>query len=319
MKVTISIIIPVYNVELYLEECLISVTEQSYRNLEIILVDDGSTDKSLWIMQKFAERDDRIRIISQINNGASSARNRGISISTGKYILFVDSDDFIEKYAVEKLYERTVETQSDITVGSLCYYFANGYRIPAFKRTNELNDITIEGTDCFISLIENNVYPPLVYLYFIRRKLVLDKKLFFKEGVTHEDELWCLKALCYAPQVSLIQSFHYLYRQREGSITNSENIEFRIKSYYTVANEIDAFIKIFAVENSSTSKELIGCIYIKIFRMFWDMTSLRYSHLEEKYIYYFTDLLINIYSDIKENHQKKCLDWFRLAIKNTSK
>lgn len=315
MRDTVSIIVPVYNVDLYLEECLISITEQSYRNLEIIIVDDGSTDRSFQIMQDFAKEDNRIHIFSQTNRGASSARNNGLSKASGEYILFVDSDDIIEKYAVEILYKKTIKTQSDITIGSLYYYYPNGERKAIFERDNGLNDVTLRGVDCFISLMRNNVFPPFVYLYFINRKFLINQQLYFEEGIIHEDELWCLKVLCHASRVSLFRSSHYLYRQREGSIMNSKNLEFRIKSYYTVAYEIDVFIKTFTVESISIYKELIGCVYTKIFRLFWDMTSLEHSHIKDEYIYFFTDLLIDIYPDIKENHQKKCLDWFRLAIK----
>ena len=96
-KDLISIIIPVYNVEKYLEECIESVINQTYRNLEIILVDDGSTDKCLETCKEYEKRDNRIKVIHQENAGVSVARNVGIDFSTGQYIGFVDSDDFIEK------------------------------------------------------------------------------------------------------------------------------------------------------------------------------------------------------------------------------
>lgn len=319
MKDKISVIVPVYNVELYLEECLQSIIGQSYQNLEIILVDDGSTDKSPQMMQEFAERDSRIQIITQANSGASSARNNGISKATGEYILFVDSDDFIENDAVEVFYRRTIETQSDITIGNLRYYYPNGYKIPIFRRTKELNDITIEGADCFIRLIENNVFPPLVPIYFIRRRFIIDNKLYFKEGVMHEDELWCLKVLCHASRVSLFQSFHYLYRQREGSVMNSKNLEFRIQSYYIVAKEIDCFIRSFSIENPLTMKELFGCVYTKVFRLFCDMASLPGAQIKEECFDFFTDLLIDIYPKILSNHQRECLNWYRSAIRKMSK
>lgn len=100
----ISVIIPVYNVEKYLKECIESVLEQTYSNLEILLIDDGSTDKSLEICESYANIDERIVVIHQINKGLSSARNIGIENACGEYLVFVDSDDCINKMMIEKLY-----------------------------------------------------------------------------------------------------------------------------------------------------------------------------------------------------------------------
>ena len=96
-KEKITVVVPIYNAEQYLERCLKSIVEQTYENLEIILVNDGSSDKSLEICERFKASDERITIISKENGGVSSARNRGIEVATGKYIIFIDADDYIEK------------------------------------------------------------------------------------------------------------------------------------------------------------------------------------------------------------------------------
>ena len=101
----ISIIVPIYRVEEYLDKCLSSIINQTYKNLEIILVNDGSDDNSIKIAKKYAKKDERIKIIEEDNKGLSCARNTGINASTGKYITFVDSDDFIEENYIEVLYK----------------------------------------------------------------------------------------------------------------------------------------------------------------------------------------------------------------------
>ena len=112
----ITIIIPVYNVEQYLERCLESVIRQSYKNLEIIIVNDGSTDSSLKITDEFKERDHRITVINQSNAGLSAARNTGIAASNGKYLSFVDSDDYIHRQFIELLYLNAEKYKADIAV-----------------------------------------------------------------------------------------------------------------------------------------------------------------------------------------------------------
>ena len=111
----ISVIIPVYNVEAYLERCLNTVCGQSYKNLEIILVDDGSTDNCLQICEEFAERDDRIKVIHQSNQGVSAARNTGLDAATGDYIAFVDSDDYIHPEMYERLYSLLKKHDADMS------------------------------------------------------------------------------------------------------------------------------------------------------------------------------------------------------------
>ena len=115
----ISVIIPVFNVEKFLPQCLDSVTEQNFADIEIICIDDGSTDKSPEILSRYADRDPRIRIISRTNGGLSAARNAGLKIARGKYIFFIDSDDWIEPNTLEKLFATAESTGADLT----CVHF----------------------------------------------------------------------------------------------------------------------------------------------------------------------------------------------------
>lgn len=118
----VSVIIPVYNGEKYLDNCIKSVADQTYENLEIIIIDDGSTDRTIDICEEWKEKDDRVRVLHKPNGGRGSARNAGLSMATGDYIHFVDADDWIEKDAIESLYKAMIKNNSDIVIGNMTSY-----------------------------------------------------------------------------------------------------------------------------------------------------------------------------------------------------
>lgn len=313
MSPTVSIIIPVYNVEAYLTECLHSVVTQTFQDMEIILIDDGSTDQSSEIMKTFAEKDNRITIITRSNGGVSAARNTGLHAASGEYILFVDSDDSIMPNSVETLYCKSCETGNDLVIGNAlwCYPGDNGRQVVFTERNEELNSqVGIPGEMCYIKLMEfRNAFPPLVYLFFMKRELIIRNKLFFKEGIIHEDELWCIKAMLSASRVTLIDFNYYYYRQREGSLMNSDNKEFRIKSLFIVAKEIKKLTQ--KLKREKKSSQLINCLYSKIFRLARQISDLqretdidRQSFLSSNF---FAKLLVEVYSELPHEKQKEYL------------
>jgi len=307
MKKKVSIIIPVYNVETYLEECLHSIVNQTFRDMEIILIDDGSSDRSPEIMKTFAEKDDRIKIITQSNSGVSAARNRGLRAASGEYFLFIDSDDTILLNTIETLYNQSIETKSDLLLGNMIHIYTNGEQFFPFKRKKEIyNQTGMSGEECYVKLTKDNTFPPLVYLFFMKRELIIKNKIFFKEGVIHEDELWCVKAILSATKVSLIDFCYYNYFQRDGSLMNSNNKEFRIKSLFIVAKEL---IKIAEKLKKENKVEVAGSIYYKIFSLFSFINEL--SLQIEKQIfecyYYFSKLLKENYSFLSYSQQRACL------------
>jgi len=314
MRKKVSIIIPVYNVEDYLVECLHSVITQTFKDIEIILVDDGSTDRSLEIINSFAGKDERIKIIHQTNSGVSAARNTGICASSGEYVLFVDSDDMIMPNSVEKLYKKANETGSDLLLGNALSCASNAPISVGFKRNAELNSQAgISGEECYIKLMNvSNAFPPLVYLFFMKQELIIRKKLFFKKGIIHEDELWCIQAMLNATRVTMIDFNYYYYRKREGSLMNSANKEFRIKSLFIVAKEIKKLAQKSKKENKST--ELIICLYEKIFNLLYFINTLRseigsYAQpfLDSRF---FSRILIEMYSELPYAKQQKYLTYY---------
>ena len=127
-EVLLSIIVPVYNVEKYLDQCMISLLKQTLTNIEIILVDDGSPDNCGIICDKYAETDSRIKVIHKKNGGLSDARNAGLDIATGQYICFIDSDDYIEKDMLKDMYDNIVRTGADITICNYCAVDNEGHK-----------------------------------------------------------------------------------------------------------------------------------------------------------------------------------------------
>lgn len=212
----VSIIVPIYNVEKYLTRCLDSIVEQTYRNLEIILVDDGSTDNSGEICRQYAERDSRIRLFQQENRGQSAARNVGLDNMTGEYIVFVDSDDYISTRFVEILFESLLK--SDVLIAR-CKYV----RVADQENDRELST-QVEGVPYRI-IDKIKVFDMFgvtdEYLWMHLYHKTIFKSLRFSVGKTYEDirlfpELfWQIDKLC------LVNISLYAYRQRPGSTTAS--------------------------------------------------------------------------------------------------
>ena len=211
MNPTVSIIIPVYNVEKYLDKCLDSVVNQTYTNLEIVLVDDGSPDNCPAMCDAWKSRDPRINVIHQNNGGLSIARNEGLKIATGEIIGFVDSDDWIERNMVERLLSALLETDADIA--TCCFQQEREgskdnkeYR-KSLERKLLSSDEALKQLFLGKRFIQNVVWNKLY-----RRTVISD--LWFPAGKLYEDGLWTAKALGNARKIVSIDYplHHYLYR-----------------------------------------------------------------------------------------------------------
>ena len=215
-NIIISIIVPFYNVEEYLEECLESIRNQTYTNIEVLLVNDGSTDGSKEICERFCEQDIRFKLVTQENQGASIARNRGVKESIGEYIMFVDSDDVVKDNIVEVLLSYM---KADVDIVE-----CNSTRSKEELLENKTVNIIFEGesTEAIIKSIEYKEvkYCPFTKLY--RRELV--EKVPFLEGVIYEDVYTGINLLKYIRKMIVVDLKGYYYRVRPNSImTNSFN------------------------------------------------------------------------------------------------
>lgn len=216
----ISVIVPVYNVENYLEVCLDSVVNQTFRDIEIICVNDGSTDGSLSILKEYCKHDSRFTIISQENRGLSAARNAGFKVAKGNYIYFLDSDDYIELDALQKLYTHCVEKDLDMLLFKTCCF--DDVSKEKFKESYfEMNFLTdlIKGEVFNYKDINQKVYDLAVTMgsTFFRYELISD--LTFPEGLIFEDNPFFIEAILNAKRVYFLEEYLYHKRERRNSIT----------------------------------------------------------------------------------------------------
>lgn len=216
MKLNVSIIIAAYNIEEYIARCINSITNQTLQNIEIIVVNDGSNDNTLNEIRNLAFNDKRIKIIDKKNEGSMEARKSGMEIANGKYILFVDGDDWLELNALELLYNNAENNNSDIVI-------YNAYRsddnkkikLDIFKR--DLNK------DCIKNLFLENIYP-CIWSKFLKLDYIKKNNIEFVSDISYaEDVATSASLFMYNPTISYVNKYLYNYYQRNNSITNTIN------------------------------------------------------------------------------------------------
>lgn len=208
-----SIIIPVYNIQEYLEECVSSVLSQTFQKFELILVDDGSTDESGRLCDQLAQTDGRIQVVHQANRGSSGARNRGLEQAAGQYVLFLDGDDFYpQDHFLEEIY--LASENKDV----VCFNYAR-YTNKLLKKLIVFPEPEERLDRLWSAMIQNNAYTSSACLKAVKRSLLLKNAIAFEEGVTCEDIEWCAKVMCSAKSLALVPDCVYAYRVRPGSTT----------------------------------------------------------------------------------------------------
>ena len=216
----VSIIVPIYKVEQYLDKCLRSISDQTYRNIEVLLINDGSPDNSAEIARKYAQNDSRFQYYEKENGGLSSARNYGIDRCKGDYISFVDSDDWLEAEFVKHLVEAAEKTKSDIAVCNMKYIYQDGSQrknVPQIVETKQVTNIEALS-DLFNSRYFRNHAQNKLY----KRRLFLDTGIRYPVGKLYEDVFTTYKLFFEAQKVSYLAEALYDYLQaRPGSILNS--------------------------------------------------------------------------------------------------
>lgn len=237
MQPKVSIIIPCYNVEKYVIDSLDSVVNQTLDEIEILLIDDGSTDHTRTVLESYARKDSRIHVLKQENKGPSAARNNGVKHASGEYIMFVDSDDMIVTNAAEVLYKEASNKQLEVLMGA--YLLEKDGVTTQIDNPCKLNGDIVSGLEYTSRLIENRYIHSLVWLCIYNRKFIIEQQLYFYEGILHEDELWIPQVFLKANRVSQINFYFYKYRVRPNSIMtakkkskNSEDIKFVVQELY---------------------------------------------------------------------------------------
>lgn len=259
----VSVIIPVYNVEQYLKQCVDSVLSQTYQNIEIILVDDGSTDYSGDICDQYKSTDKLIRVIHQKNAGLSEARNQGVDSAIGDYVYFLDSDDWIQKEMLSSLIKRIQDTNADIVFfDSKSFEDSDkGYQIP--QRYIRKHDYpTDDGLTVFEQMQANKEFHSAVPLMFIRKSFLDKSTIRFYPGILYEDMLFTFEVLTKAEKVAQCKEAFYQRRYRSNSITQSKVKEKNYLSAATVYRELVAFSQQEEIfDNSCVQKYIARCAY----------------------------------------------------------
>ena len=252
----ISVIIPIYNVGFYLQECVNSVIKQTYKNLEIILVDDGSTDECPNIFDTYAKQYSNVKVVHKQNGGLSDARNVGILNSTGDYLLFLDEDDFWkDSTAVQSLVDRINITHADLLNYSYIKYYEDLKKYINYFENLEPLPLDFNKLESIQYLLDNNLYIASACNKLIKKSLFEDGDLYFVKGIYSEDIDWCLRLLIKAESVDFICDNFYCYRQRSGSITHTIND----KKCHDLTNNI---LKCFSLVNKSESLQDVLYKYV---------------------------------------------------------
>ena len=250
----VSIIVPVYNVEQYLKECIESILAQTWKNFEVILVDDGSTDSSGKICDEYSQKKEFISVIHKKNGGLSSARNAGIDVAQGDYLAFIDSDDVVHPRYLSELVAIVKREKADLAacnfcVGSLCRW-KNSSEVKYDIRCNE---------DVLKKMNDNDVVVTVAWNKLYHSKFFREYGLRYPVGKIHEDMFLTPQILYYTKKMVITNEQLYFYRQRENSIMNSsfsikqldalDAIEFRIELFqhwnkqYLQASEYESYIR----------------------------------------------------------------------------
>lgn len=222
-NIKFSIIIPVYNAEKYLYECISSILCQTYKNFQLILINDGSTDNSYSICQRFVSIDTRVKVLHQKNSGASEARNQGISNADGDYIIFLDSDDWwIDDKVLQTIHDRIKKTLPDVLSFNFSKYMNEKICDPYFSLSIESMPEQYEDTIEYI--FKYHLWVSGAWNKVIRKKLFNKDGLRFKSGITSEDIDWSLRLAMRTEKFDYIQDVIYVYRQNPLSVSHTPSL-----------------------------------------------------------------------------------------------
>lgn len=233
----VSVIVPIYNVESYIEECLISLINQKFDDYEIVLVNDGTKDDSIKVVKKYIEKYENIRLLNKENGGLSSARNYGLKYAKGEYICFVDSDDLVNENYLSNLYNRAKKENLDIGLG-FHQKFWGDKRIEKINRKSLESKCVLTGIEVINEQLDNKDFFAEVWDDIFNRRFLEENNLRFYEGIYHEDEEFTFRAILAAKRVGYIESYDYLYRQRENSIMSPNNIDKRLIGLIKIVNSL---------------------------------------------------------------------------------
>ncbi|MDD3198581.1 MAG: glycosyltransferase [Eubacteriales bacterium] len=251
----VSVIIPVYNTAGYLESALLSVVNQTLKEIELIIINDGSTDNSWLIIEEFQKKDPRIKYYYQVNQGQSVARNKGLDNAIGDYVYFMDSDDILEKNALEICYQRCKTDNLDFCFFDADVFSEDGSTLQwDYIRTGKMTEQLLQGYEAMDKLFTIGRFRVAPWLLFIRKEFIEESRLRFFPGIIHEDELFTTKLFVEAKSVALIPHILFHRRVRPNSTMTKKFSRRNAEGYLKVIEEL----RLYSANISQNKKVLIN-------------------------------------------------------------
>ena len=244
MSPKVSVIIPVYNTAPYLRESIGSIVNQSLHDIEILIVNDGSTDNSAEIIRELANEDERIQVFEQENQGQSVARNVGLKYASGEYIYFMDSDDLLSLDALEKLYNRCLARQLDVLFFDADILYEDGQQTLSwdYHRTERYGEeIVYQGTLLLDDMLEHYTFRATPWLYMVSRDFLTQQRLLFYPDIIHEDELFTMLLFMQSHRISCLKESLVKHRVRANSTMTKKFSIRNVSCYLKVMDELFAY------------------------------------------------------------------------------
>lgn len=306
----ISVIVPIYNVEKYLNDCVISILNQSYTDIEVILIDDGSTDSSGRLCDELLNKDARIKVIHKPNGGLSDARNAGIEVSEGSEICFIDSDDLILPGYLSTLHSLLVSNDADMSVCGMTTFDES--ETPVLVKDYPIQNMVIEGNyNCMKGLLIDSAIDTTAWRKLYRASLFKDTGIRYPVGRYHEDVWTTYQVIAHCNCIAVTGEKLYAYRKRKGSIVNSAFSPRHLDAVKGHVQRYDFVVENYPLLRSLASKSVIYSAGVCLRRI---SKSDNLSAKEKKYYLLF---LHNIYrkylSDYLASNAKKHSKLFAIA------
>lgn len=301
----ISVIVPVYNAEKYLSRCIDSILNQTYKNFELILINDGSNDKSIDILKNYEKKDSRIKVIDNFNNGVSKTRNLGVCLATGEYIQFIDSDDFIDKNMFEDTIKMMTDEKSDLILTGLFLDIESKNSVDTSIQTFE-NHVSRDKEDIAINVIRrlNGTYvnSPVNKLY--KREIIIKNNITMKENIDlGEDLVFNLEYLRYCNSVIFSDKCYYHYCMKSEDNLTAQYRENKLDLMKMLYDECEKFISYSNIDKVYLKD--LNSIFIKwMYYCFIDL-NIKSCHLQLKHKYYYIKNSIKKYRNIIDNSNNK--------------
>lgn len=239
MNYKISVIVPVYKVEAYLDKCILSIVSQTYSNLELLLIDDGSPDQCPQICDVWAEKDDRIRVVHKKNEGVARARNLGMELASGDYVMFVDSDDYLPLNAIQLLLERLLKDGSDMVLGKTMFVFEDGRE--ESRRDAFFTDSVFLGDDFLRAMGNDEHYNSALWAKMYNRKAL--QGIVLPNQACGED-LWVFPhIIMQCAKISVVNQFVYFYLQRQSSVMHTRKDQLYLENIRATQHMTEIYLE----------------------------------------------------------------------------